>query len=656
MNLPTPSGPRTTRLAAWRSSFAAVSLAALGLTAACSANVQVGSGAPGAPTASPPAAATPAAPAAPTVDVAARVFAGVDAELRRLWTHAGRASWINQTYITDDTDALSASAEEASMEYLNRIQKEATRFDGMQLPPELDRQRTLLKLATTMPAPSDAKKRAELAELTVGMNSAYGKGKYCPAKDKTKLGKWLVGGKGKPAKECLTLDDLSKVMRESQSWDELAEAWAGWHAIAPPLRKEFQRYVELGNEGAKEIGFSDLGALWRSGYDMTPEQFEAETDRLWGQVKPLYDELHCYVRAQLGKRHGKDKIGDKAPIPAHLLGNMWAQDWANVYDQMVPYPGQPSLDVTKKLEAKKVGAKEMVRMGERFFTSLGIDPLPKTFWERSLFTKPEDREVVCHASAWDVGFQDDLRIKMCIQPNEEDLITIHHELGHNYYYHYYYKLPILFQSGANDGFHEGIGDTLALSVTPDYLKSLGLIDKVPDNDKGQINFLFKQALGKVSFLPFGKLIDQWRWDVFAGKTKPADYNKAWWALRQKYQGVAAPMPRSEADFDPGAKYHVPASVPYTRYFLAHIYQFQFHRALCQAAGHKGPLHTCSIHDSKAAGDKLKAMLALGASRPWQEAMQAITGQREADPSALLEYFEPLRAWLKEQNKAEVCGW
>ncbi|WP_050436221.1 M2 family metallopeptidase [Chondromyces crocatus] len=628
------------------------------MTSGCGGGAQGAAEAPSGAASPQAVAAASATPAAPTVEEARAFFAEVDQELRRLWTDSSRAAWINQTYIIEDTDALSAAAESASMEFLNRVTKAATRFDGMKLPAELARQRTLLKVATTLPAPSDATKRAELAELLVTMGSDYGKGKYCPAEGKTALGKYLVvkGKKGTEKKKCLTLPDLSDILRESRDWNEQLEAWTGWHAIAPPLKKKYERYVELGNEGAREIGFSDLGALWRAGYDMTPAEFEAETDRLWGQVKPLYDELHCYVRAQLRKRYGKDKVGEKAPLPAHALGNMWAQDWQGVYDAMVPFPGQPSLDVTKKLKDKKIDEKEMVRIGERFFTSLGIDPLPATFWERSLFAKPEDREVVCHASAWDVGYRDDLRIKMCIQPTEEDLITIHHELGHNYYYHYYYKLPILFQSGANDGFHEGIGDTLALSVTPEYLKSLGLIDKVPGDEKGQVNFLFKQALSKVAFLPFGKLIDQWRWDVFSGKTKPADYNAAWWALRQKYQGVASPVARSEADFDPGAKYHVPAGVPYTRYFLAHIYQFQFHRALCAASGHKGPLHTCSIHGSKAAGDKMKAMLAMGASRPWQEAMQALTGQSAADPGALLEYFEPLQRWLREQNKNETCGW
>jgi peptidyl-dipeptidase A len=298
----------------------------------------------------------------------------------------------------------------------------------------------------------------------------------------------------------------------------------------------------------------------------------------------------------------------------------------------------------------------MVELGERFFTSLGLDPLPKSFWERSLFTRPKDREVVCHASAWDVSWNDDLRIKMCIEPTEDDLITIHHELGHDYYFHYYYKQPVLFQQGANDGFHEGIGDTLALSVTPEYLKGLGLLDDVPKGDKGRINFQMKMALDKVAFLPFGLLIDKWRWDVFSGKTPKAKYNEAWWALRTKYQGVSAPSGRSEADFDPGAKFHVPASTPYVRYLLARIYQFQFHRALCKAAGHKGSLDTCSIYGNKDAGAKLRAMLELGQSKPWPEALAVLSGETKADASALVEYFAPLRAWLKDQNKGEQCGW
>jgi peptidyl-dipeptidase A len=287
---------------------------------------------------------------------------------------------------------------------------------------------------------------------------------------------------------------------------------------------------------------------------------------------------------------------------------------------------------------------------------MGLKPLPQTFFERSQFTQPRDREVVCHASAWDVTYENDLRIKMCIKPTEEDLITIHHELGHNYYYTYYYTLPVLYQAGANDGFHEAIGDALTLSITPAYLQQLGLLKSVPKNEKNLINLQLKDALEKVAFLPFGLLVDQWRWEVFSGRTKPADYNKAWWTLREKYQGVAAPVARSEEDFDPGAKYHVPANVPYTRYFLARILQFQFHKSLCEASGHKGPIHECSIYGNKEAGKRLQAMLELGASKPWPDALEAMTGTRQMDATALLDYFSPLRTWLQAQNKGQQCGW
>ncbi|MBK9264962.1 MAG: M2 family metallopeptidase [Polyangiaceae bacterium] len=628
-----PLRPSKLRTFASRLRLAPLALAAL-LGAACEQPP-----APAPTTA--PAASVSAKPAAPTVDEAKAFVARVDTDLKKLWTAAARASWVNQTYITDDTVALAAAADEATMEFLGRAVGEANRFDGMKLPDDVARQIKLIKLSQTLPAPRDEKKRSELAGIAASMQADYGKGKYCPAR--------LEG-------KCLNLDELSNIIGTSRKYDELLDAWTGWHSISPPMRERYQRYVELGNEGAKEMGFPDMGALWRAGYDMTPEEFEAEVERLWTQVKPLYDELHCYMRARLRKEYGNDKIGDKAPIPAHLLGNMWAQDWSNLYDLAAPYPKESKLDVTKALVDKKIEPKEMVKMAEKFFTSLGLDELPKTFWERSLFTRPRDRDVVCHASAWDLTYGGDIRIKMCIEPKEDDFITIHHELGHNYYYVYYYKMPVLFQAGANDGFHEGIGDTIALSVTPGYLKTVGLLDEAPQNEKADVNFLMKQALAKVAFLPFGKLIDQWRWDVFSGKTAPAKYNEAWWTLRKNYQGIAPPVERTEKDFDPGAKYHVPANTPYMRYFLAHIYQFQFHRALCKAAGHTGPLHSCSIYGSKAAGDKLKAMLALGASVPWPKALEAVSGESKADATAILDYFAPLRKFVQEQNKGETCGW
>jgi peptidyl-dipeptidase A len=600
----------------------------------------------------------PPAPGAPTVDEARAFVADVEENLLRLWRARDEASWVSANFITDDTEALAAAGEEATAAYVGDAIKRSRRFDPIKdrLPPDVARKLYLLSIAQTIPAPGDPQKRSELAGIESWMTSEFGKGQYCPPSDSPLL-KYVKAEKGKkPSSACLHLDDLSRVLAKSRNYDELVEAWRGWHAIAPPMRDKFARYVELANAGTREIGYADVGALWRAGYDMPPADFEADVDRLWNEVKPLYDELQCYVRAKLQARYGKDRVHDHAPIPSQLLGNMWAQEWSNVYDLVVPYPHEPSLDVGKKLVADHWDAQKMVRQGERFFTALGFDPLPKTFWERSLFTRPRDREVVCHASAWDVTWSGDLRIKMCIEPTEEDFTTIHHELGHNFYFQRYEKLSALFQAGANDGFHEAIGDTMALSVTPEYLRGLGLLEGAPKGDRSRINQLTKLALDKVAFLPFGLLIDKWRWDVFSGKVPREAYNDEWWRMKQKYQGVSAPVARTADDFDPGAKFHVASSTPYVRYFLARIYQFQFHKALCQAAGYTGPLDQCSIHDSRAAGAKLMAMLALGASKPWPDALELVGAGRKADAGPLLEYFAPLKQWLAEQNKGQQCGW
>ncbi len=586
-----------------------------------------------------------AKPKAPTAAEAKAFVTQVNEDLKKLWVKQATADWINKTYITDDTERMSAAMNDDVLAYMSRAIKEAARWKDVKADADTTRMLYLLRVSSPLAAPSDPKKRQEAAELGPKLEGMYGKGKWCgPQGDN--------GGKGK----CRDLQELSNVMKDSHDWNTLLDAWTGWHTISREMKPLYARYVELANEGAREIGFKDSGDLWKAGYDMPPEAFEKETDRLWQQVKPLYDQLHCYVRAQLVKKYGKDKVPPNGPIPAHLLGNMWAQEWGNIYPLVEPYPGVSSLDVDAGLKAKGYDETKLVKLGESFFTSLGLDPLPASFWERSMFKKPRDREVVCHASAWDVQYDNDLRIKMCVEIKEEDMITIHHELGHDYYFHYYYKLPALYQQGANDGFHEAIGDALTLSITPGYLKQLGLIQQLPTDEKGLINVQMKSALDKVAFLPFGKLIDQWRWDVFSGKTKPENYNAAWWELRKKYQGIAPPVARSEADFDPGAKYHIPANVPYTRYFLARLLQFQFHRALCQAAGWKGPLHECSIYGNKEAGKRLQAMLAMGASKPWPDALEAMTGQRQIDATALLDYFAPLEKWLEEQNKGQSCGW
>jgi len=449
------------------------------------------------------------------------------------------------------------------------------------------------------------------------------------------------------------------LMEQSRDYDELLEYWIGWRGISPPMRDKYTRYAELANEGARELGYGDLGEMWRSGFDMTADEFQAETGRLWQQVKPLYEELHCAVRAKLGEHYGEDKVPQDGPIPAHLLGNMWAQEWGFIYDLMEPYPGVSDLDVDSTLKTKNYSPQEMVRSAEDFYVSLGMERLPDTFWERSMFSKPKDREVVCHASAWSLDADEDLRIKMCIEQTYEELRTIYHELGHNYYQRAYNKQPLLFQEGAqgaHDGFHEAIGDTITLSMTPEYLAQIGLVSSAEQSQKAIINRQMQQALDKIAFLPFGKLIDEWRWGVFSGEVAPKNYNAAWWDLRLKYQGIAPPVERSEADFDPGAKYHIPANVSYTRYFLARILQFQFQRSLCEAAGHEGSLHECSIFGSKEAGARLTAMMEPGASVPWQDTLEKLTGTREMDATAIIDYFAPLMVYLKEQNAGRACGW
>ena len=588
-----------------------------------------------------PAPAAPAgtAPTAPTPATAAAFVDSAEAVLLDLSNRAAHAQWVQATYINYDTNILASQANEVLLSAAVDLAQEAAGFvDVPGLAPDVRRKLEILRNGLVIPAPSDPAKTAEVTRLQTSMESRYGQGKWC-----------------RPDGECLALGELERILATSRDEALLRDVWAGWRTVSPPMRPEYRRLVELANEGARELGFADVGALWRSNYDMDPDAFAAELDRLWGQVEPLYSALHCHVRAELADEYGADVVRPGAPIPAHLLGNMWAQSWGNIYELVAPPASDPGYDLTERLVARGYTPLEMVRTGEQFFTSIGFDPLPETFWERSMFTKPADREVVCHASAWDVDNDEDLRIKMCINVNAEDFQTVHHELGHNFYQRAYRFQPLLFRGSANDGFHEALGDAVALSVTPEYLREIGLIDRVPPPE-ADLGLLMRDALDKVAFLPFGLLVDQWRWRVFSGEISPDQYNRGWWELRERYQGVAPPMARTEAQFDPGAKYHVPANVPYTRYFLAHILQFQFHRSLCEAAGFEGPLHRCSIYGNQEAGERLRAMMELGQSRPWPEALEALTGSPEMDATAILDYFAPLRSWLDEQNRGRSCGW
>ena len=582
----------------------------------------------------------PRTPPPPTVEQANTLLAEANATLLRLGTEANQADWVYSTYITPDTEALNARAERAYIEAGARYAAEAAKFDTVVVPADIRRQLDLLKRGLEVVTPADPIQAAELTRLASSLEATYGRGKWCRSATRPET--------------CLDIEQITSLLARSRNEPAIREAWEGWHAIAVPMRRDYQQFVDLANIGAKELNFPDTGAMWRLKYDMPAEAFTAEVDRLWAQVRPLYVSLHAYVRMKLRQTYGEIVPAD-GPIPAHLLGNIWAQDWSNVFDLVWTGDSGPGFSLTDILRRRRTTPVDMVRFGERFYTSLGLPPLPQTFWERSLFVKPTDRDVVCHASAWDIDAADDLRVKMCIDQTAEDFFTIHHELGHNYYQRAYKGQRPIYRDSANQAFHEAVGDTIALSVTPEYLVSIGLLDRAPAPSR-DLGLLMARALEKVAFLPFGLVIDQWRWGVFGSQIPPADYNKAWWDLRLRYQGVAPPSPRGEQFFDPGAKYHVPANYSYTRYFLAAILQFQFHRELSKLAGCTAPLHRCSVYGNAEVGKRLNAMLELGQSKPWPEALEALTGSRAMDASAMIDYFAPLKVWLDNEVKGQPIGW
>ena len=584
----------------------------------------------------------PAVAAALTPAAADAFVAEAEKKLADMSVDAARVSWVNATYITDDTDALAAKAGAEITEASVRYGLEAAHYLKVPgLSADTKRKLEILRGGITSPAASRPGAAGELSEITTRMSSTYGKGRG------TLDGKPMNGS------------DIEAAMGETRDPAKLQEMWTSWHDnVGAPIRQDYAKSVTLMNEGARELGFSDTGAMWRSGYDMPPEQFEKVVDKVWGDLEPLYKSLHTYVRWKLNEKYGDAVQPKTGPIRADLLGNMWAQEWGNIYDLVAPAgAGDLGYDVGELLKAKDYDSVKMVKAGEGFYSSLGLSALPETFWQRSMITKPADREVICHASAWNIDNVDDLRIKMCTKVNSDDFVTIHHELGHNYYQRAYNQQPFLYKNGANDGFHEAIGDFVALSITPNYLVRIGLLDqsKVPSADK-DIGLLLRQGMDKIAFLPFGLLMDKWRWGVYSGQIQPGQYQAAWDQLRLKYQGVKAPVARDETRFDPGAKYHIPGGTPYARYFLARVLQFQFYEAACRQAGWKGPLHRCSFYGDKQVGTRLNAMLQMGQSKPWPDALQAFTGTREMSGRAMANYFAPLKKWLDQQNRGKPNGW
>ena len=585
-----------------------------------------------------------------------------EAELAAQSHIAAQAYWNQATNIMPETNAAAAEAGAASTKLAVSLANESKQFDVSVLPTELARKFNMLRTGITIPAPSTAGAAEELSQITTRLDATYSTGRY-KLKENTDSVLKLLGDLSEAERDDivekgLTLDQLSTLIENNRDPEVLKEVWEGWRTISPPMKDDYARMVDIANEGANELGFESLDQMWLSGYDMPPADMEAEVERLWSQVEPLYEELHCYTRAKLNDEYGDDVQPRTGPIRADLLGNMWAQQWSSIYDIVEPEnTGEIPYDLTKRLNERGYDAIKMVETGEAFFTSLGLDPLPETFWERSMIVRPEGKEVVCHASAWNLDDEEDVRIKMCTEVNSEDFYTVHHELGHNFYQRAYKHQDYLYKTGAHDGFHEAIGDFVALSITPEYLEQIGLIseDEKPGAD-ADTALLMQTALDKIAFLPFAITVDGWRWGVLSGETAPDAYNTAWWDLRLKNQGLVPPAPRPADAFDPGAKYHIPGNTPYLRYFLSFVMQFQFHKAACDQAGWEGPLHRCSIYDNKEVGERFNAMMEAGASQPWPDTLEEFTGTREMDGSAIIEYFDPLMLYLKDENATESCGW
>ncbi|CRK96558.1 CLUMA_CG009925, isoform A [Clunio marinus] len=558
------------------------------------------------------------------------------------------AQWAFETNVNEVTQIDALAAQQRYSDYMRSIWEQIKLIDKTSLYDE-NLHRQLKLLASIGPSALPADQLDRYNRIINDMLAIYNSATIC--------------GYEQPFQCSLRLQPhLKEIMAKSRDWDELTWVWTEWRRKAgKPIRDLFEQLTDLTNEAANYNNYKDAAEYWSFQFD-TPN-FRYEMEDVWKEILPLYEQLHTYVRRKLREFYGPDKINRNAPLPAHILGNMYGQSW-NILDITVPYPGRSNLDVTPAMRAQGYSPLIMFQLGEEFFTSMNMTAMPPEFWAHSIFEEPVDRPVLCQPSAWDFCNGADYRIKMCTDVTHKDFVTVHHELAHIQYFLNYHNNPKVFRDGANPGFHDAIGDAISLSITPKHLQGLGLIQKSIDDTAHEINFLFAMAMDKVVFLPYALALEQWRFDVFSKKVHKEQFNCHYWLLREKYGGIKPPVLRSELDFDPGAKYHVPANVPYMKYFFSTVFQFQLHRAMCIASKEfdpsnpSKPLHKCSIYRHHEAGHMLKKLMSKGASQPWQHTIQEVMGEGRLDGSAVREYFKPLEEWLRNENlrNQEYLGW
>ncbi|XP_017853861.1 angiotensin-converting enzyme [Drosophila busckii] len=561
------------------------------------------------------------------------------------------AAWAYASNINDENEKKRNENAAELAKFLKEIAADTQKFNWRSYQSEdIKRQfKFLTKLGYAALSESDYK---ELLETLSSMESNYAKVKVCDFKD---------------AKKCdLALEpEIEEIITKSRNPEELKYYWREFYDKAgTAVRPQFEKYIELNTKAAHLNNFTSGAEVWLDEYE--DPTFEKQLEAIFAEIRPLYEQVHGYVRYRLRQHYGNEVVSEKGPLPMHLLGNMWAQQWSDIADIVSPFPDKPLVDVSAEMIKQGYNPLKMFQMGDDFFTSMNLTKLPKDFWDKSIIEKPTDgRDLICHASAWDFYLQDDVRIKQCTTVTQSQFFTVHHELGHIQYFLQYQHLPFVYRTGANPGFHEAVGDVLSLSVsTPKHLEKVGLLKNYKQDEEQRINNLFLTALDKIVFLPFAFTMDKYRWSLFRGEVDKSKWNCAFWKLREEYSGIEPPVVRTEKDFDAPAKYHVSADVEYLRYLVSFIIQFQFYKSACIKAGQYDPknpelpLDNCDIYGSAAAGKAFQNMLSMGASKPWPDALQAFNGERTMTGKAIAEYFEPLRVWLEAENKKNKVpiGW